>query len=183
MQESFHRQRKQNKTKAKQHKPKQPHTKRAGENPRKRGETRAPPKASHLICSMSSMPSMQMIKCPSCPLLHLPAQAGLSHQVRVVAVWAGMCPPLLATALHSNPCMYQSRHEHSHPCPGMHVWSIWCPGPAAHLGVCVKTTHERCGPFSLVVLSQRRGRVTTLSGPTLSQTLSSKASAKHIQVS
>ena len=23
----------------------------------------------------------------------------------------------------------------------------------------VKTTHERCGPFSLVVLSQRRGRV------------------------
>ena len=25
----------------------------------------------------------------------------------------------------------------------------------------VKTTHERCGPFSLVVLSQRRGRVTT----------------------
>ena len=38
----------------------------------------------------------------------------------------------------------------------------------------VKTTHERCGPFSLVVLSQRRGRVTTSSGPTLSETLSSK---------
>ena len=41
----------------------------------------------------------------------------------------------------------------------------------------VKTTHERCGPFSLVVLSQRRGRVTTLSGypaKTLSETLSSK---------
>ena len=49
--------------------------------------------------------------------------------------------------------------------------------------LCVKTTHERCGPFSLVVLSQRRGRVTTLSGQTLSETLSSKASAKHIQVS
>ena len=38
----------------------------------------------------------------------------------------------------------------------------------------VKTTHERCGPFSLVVLSQRWGRVTTSSGPTLSETLSSK---------
>ena len=37
----------------------------------------------------------------------------------------------------------------------------------------VKTTHERCGPFSLVVLSQRRGGVTTSSGPTLSETLSS----------
>ena len=37
-----------------------------------------------------------------------------------------------------------------------------------------ETTHERCGPFSLVVLSQRRGRVTTSSGPTLSETLSSK---------
>ena len=41
-------------------------------------------------------------------------------------------------------------------------------------GIYVKTTHERCGPFSLVVLSQRRGRVTTSSGPTLSETLSSK---------
>ena len=41
-------------------------------------------------------------------------------------------------------------------------------------GFFVKTTHERCGPFSLVVLSQRRGRVTTSSGPTLSETLSSK---------
>ena len=40
--------------------------------------------------------------------------------------------------------------------------------------IIVKTTHERCGPFSLVVLSQRRGRVTTSSGPTLSETLSSK---------
>ena len=38
----------------------------------------------------------------------------------------------------------------------------------------VKTTHERCGPFPLVVLSQKRGLVTTLSGPTLSKTLSSK---------
>ena len=41
------------------------------------------------------------------------------------------------------------------------------------LPLCVKTTHERCGPFSLVVLSQRRGSVTTPSGPTLSETLSS----------
>ena len=40
-----------------------------------------------------------------------------------------------------------------------------------HDGDNVKTTHERCGPFSLVVLSQRRGRVTTLSGQTLSETL------------
>ena len=30
----------------------------------------------------------------------------------------------------------------------------------------VKTTHERCGPFSLVVLSRRQGRVTTIGGPT-----------------
>ena len=42
------------------------------------------------------------------------------------------------------------------------------------IGGTVKTTHERCGPFSLVVLSQRRGRVTTSSGPPLSETLSSK---------
>ena len=45
----------------------------------------------------------------------------------------------------------------------------------------VKTTHERCGPVSLVVLNQRRGRVTTSSGPTLSETLSSKASAEHFK--
>ena len=45
----------------------------------------------------------------------------------------------------------------------------------------VKTTHERCGPFSLVVLSQRRGRVTTLSGPTLSETLSSLLKTKLSQ--
>ena len=99
-------------------------------------------------CSASSMPSMWMIRCPSCPLLLLPAQAGLSHQVRVVAVWAGMCPLLFATALHSNPCMYQSRHEHSHPCPGMHVWSHWCPGPAAHVGVCSTTSTVDFAPTS-----------------------------------
>ena len=60
----------------------------------------------------------------------------------------------------------------------MAVFNLACPQPARwcrsfpHMGV--KTTHERCGPFSLVVLSQRRGRVTTSSGPTLSETLSSK---------
>ena len=47
--------------------------------------------------------------------------------------------------------------------------------------VLVKTTHERCGPFSLVVLSQRRGRVTTSSGPTLSETLSSLLKTKLSQ--
>ena len=45
----------------------------------------------------------------------------------------------------------------------------------------VKTPHERCGPFSLVVLSQRRGRVTTLSGSTLSETLSSLLKTKLSQ--
>ena len=45
----------------------------------------------------------------------------------------------------------------------------------------VKTTHERCGPFSFVVLSQRRGRVTTSSGPTLSETLSSLLKTKLSQ--
>ena len=53
--------------------------------------------------------------------------------------------------------------------------------PIEHEALSVKTTHERCGPFSLVVLSQRRGRVTTSSGPTLSETLLSKASAKHFK--
>ena len=66
-------------------------------------------------CSMSSMPSKQLIRCPSCPLLCLPALADLSHQVRVFAEL--VCALLFATALHSNPCMYQSRREHSHPCP------------------------------------------------------------------
>jgi len=48
--------------------------------------------------------------------------------------------------------------------------------PSAVKALVVKTTHERCGPFSLVVLSQRRGRVTTSGYPakTLSETLSSK---------
>ena len=55
--------------------------------------------------------------------------------------------------------------------------NVSCPTPSTGLdgdSISVKTTHERCGPFSLVVLSQRRGRVTTSSGPTLSETLSSK---------
>ena len=51
------------------------------------------------------------------------------------------------------------------------AWRMWS---IAQNQLCVKTTHDRCGPFSLVVLSQRRGRVTTSSGPTLSETLSSK---------
>ena len=37
-------------------------------------------------CSMSSMPSKQLIRCPSCPLLCLPALADLSHQVRAFAL-------------------------------------------------------------------------------------------------
>ena len=117
----------------------------------KRVKRFAPPKpliSSLPPYSVSTLPSMWMIRCPSCPLLHLPAQAGLSHQARVVTVWAGMCPPLFATALHSNPCMYQSPHEHHHPCPGMHVWSHWCPGPAAHVGVCNTTSTVDFAPTS-----------------------------------
>jgi len=62
-----------------------------GENPRKKGETIRAPKpliSSLPPCSVSALPSIAMwvIRCPSCPLPHHPAQAGLSHQARVVAV-------------------------------------------------------------------------------------------------
>ena len=64
----------------------------------------------------------------------------------------------------------------------MHVlYQIWSRPENLRNGMFVKTTHERCGPFSLVVLSQRRGRVTTSSGPTLSETLSSLLKTKLSQ--
>ena len=71
----------------------------------------------------------------------------------------------------------------------------WFNGPWQELvkqwlelvGQCsVKTTHERCGPFSLVVLSQRRGRVyhvKWLPSKNAKWNTLKQASAKHIQVS
>ena len=50
----------------------------------------------------------------------------------------------------------------------------------------VKTTLERCGPFSLVVLSQRRSQVTSLSGHSdqnASETLSNKLQLNKVQSS
>ena len=52
-----------------------------------------------------------------------------------------MCPPLFATALHSNPCMYQSRHEH--PRPGMHVLGV--AGRSMQHG---QILGNRCLPFA-----------------------------------
>ena len=45
----------------------------------------------------------------------------LGHSSLVQRTLSGCVPPLFVTALHSNPCMCQSRHEHLHPCPGIHV--------------------------------------------------------------
>ena len=50
----------------------------------------------------------------------------------------------------------------------------------------VKTTLERCGPFSLVVLSQRRSQVTPLSGHSdqnTSETFSNKLQLNKVQSS
>ena len=50
----------------------------------------------------------------------------------------------------------------------------------------VKTTLERCGPFSLVVLSQRRSQVTSLSGHSdqnASETFSNKLQLNKVQSS
>ena len=50
----------------------------------------------------------------------------------------------------------------------------------------VKTTLERCGPFSLVVLSQRRSHVTSLSGHSdqnASETFSNKLQLNKVQSS
>ena len=50
----------------------------------------------------------------------------------------------------------------------------------------VKTTLERCGPFSLVVLSQRRSQVTPLSGHSdqnASETFSNKLQLNKVQSS
>ena len=57
-----------------------------------------------------------------------------------------------------------------------------------HLRRCryVKTTLERCGPFSLVVLSQRRSQVTPLSGHSdqnASETFSNKLQLNKVQSS
>ena len=54
------------------------------------------------------------------------------------------------------------------------------------VGACVKTTLERCGPFSLVVLSQRRSQVTPLSGHSdqnASETFSNKLQLNKVQSS
>ena len=57
-------------------------------------------------------------------------------------------------------------------------------GAATVIGV--KTTLERCGPFSLVVLSQRRSQVTSLSGHSdqnASETFSNKLQLNKVQSS
>ena len=57
---------------------------------------------------------------------------------------------------------------------------------SAHKGCFVKTTLERCGPFSLVVLSQRRSQVTPLSGHSdqnASETFSNKLQLNKVQSS
>ena len=54
----------------------------------------------------------------------------------------------------------------------------------SHSGV--KTTLERCGPFSLVVMSQRRSQVTSLSGHSdqnASETFSNKLQLNKVQSS
>ena len=56
--------------------------------------------------------------------------------------------------------------------------------PCSYLSV--KTTLERCGPFSLVVLSQRRSQVTPLSGHSdqnASETFSNKLQLNKVQSS
>ena len=66
------------------------------------------------------------------------------------------------------------------------------PGPlvtlhkTAYGDLFVKTTLERCGPFSLVVLSQRRSQVTSLSGHSdqnASETFSNKLQLNKVQSS
>ena len=55
-----------------------------------------------------------------------------------------------------------------------------------HSRIIVKTTLERCGPFSLVVLSQRRSQVTPLSGHSdqnASETFSNKLQLNKVQSS
>ena len=58
--------------------------------------------------------------------------------------------------------------------------------PAPRTPGTVKTTLERCGPFSLVVLSQRRSQVTPLSGHSdqnASETFSNKLQLNKVQSS
>ena len=60
-----------------------------------------------------------------------------------------------------------------------------CSGSGGDCRV-VKTTLERCGPFSLVVLSQRRSQVTPLSGHSdqnTSETFSNKLQLNKVQSS
>ena len=65
----------------------------------------------------------------------------------------------------------------------IHIDIFWsCASTAGN----VKTTLERCGPFSLVVLSQRRSQVTPLSGHSdqnASETFSNKLQLNKVQSS
>ena len=60
------------------------------------------------------------------------------------------------------------------------------PDKRVIIAIPVKTTLERCGPFSLVVLSQRRSQVTPLSGHSdqnASETFSNKLQLNKVQSS
>ena len=64
--------------------------------------------------------------------------------------------------------------------------AAWVKSRAERPSVSVKTTLERCGPFSLVVLSQRRSQVTPLSGHSdqnASETFSNKLQLNKVQSS
>ena len=65
-------------------------------------------------------------------------------------------------------------------------WRISAAAGTLSCGLSVKTTLERCGPFSLVVLSQRRSQVTPLSGHSdqnASETFSNKLQLNKVQSS
>ena len=85
----------------------------------------------------------------------------------------------------------KSLHSAAELVPGRSIDTVsfcgWAPCHAeAALCEYVKTTLERCGPFSLVVLSQRRSQVTPLSGHSdqnASETFSNKLQLNKVQSS
>ena len=107
-------------------------------------------------------------------------QSSVGRRVAIVRSFRERGAP--STHRHHGPELV-SRHIHIFTTPAVRVQHK----VTVHLIVkTVKTTLERCGPFSLVVLSQRRSHVTSLSGHSdqnASETFSNKPQLNKVQSS
>ena len=120
----------------------------------------------------------------SLPILRLPSSVPTLTLPEIPSLPMKFSSPLFRFYRHSPKVLRYLRAIYSLRTSSLQGLSVhYRPSASDHI---VKTTLERCGPFSLVVLSQRRSHVTSLSGHSdqnASETFSNKLQLNKVQSS